>query len=196
MLALLMIRNLRWYPNPNPFLNNERRAESLLFKNEMTNLAIVFLGTCFPDMLPSLDGIPLMDVLTIAVATYFVWIYYSKFGGGGTIERWMVYISLFCMQLQRYTSEVEVFYIAHIHLFAWFVYSFAVAYFLYVIARGRIGDALIPVNLLLYFLLGDSWSSRTMLLLFNFQYLWNLLPTIESLRIWVASTLYSGRKRA
>ena len=64
---------------------------------------------------------------------------------------------------------------------------------IYFISKRRIPDLVHPINLILFFLFKDSTVTRVMLFFLNYQYVVNILPMIEQIRIRLVEYLTSTK---
>lgn len=55
-----------------------KHLENLLYSNEITNLILLFLTSCFPDMLVFFDQIPMFREFTSLLALLFLYKYYKR----------------------------------------------------------------------------------------------------------------------
>lgn len=208
LLALKIIDSLKT-PLPH-HIKSTKTGQSLVFHNEMINLTVLFLSSCFPDVLSGVDGLYVVPELGILMMLFATHLYFSNFVSGqknsprgdrivspgkAAIEETVVLVAILMMSLYDWTADTDFFFLGSIHLSGLVIYllSFVILpiYFLW---NRRTKDLIIPINLLLMFLHRDSFFERMFLLALNYQYLVNILPLTELIRIRFTEIMVGQRR--
>lgn len=58
--------------------NRSHPYEKKIYRNELVNLSMLFLTSCFPDLVQFFDDIPGFNEFTTLVALWFVHVYYTR----------------------------------------------------------------------------------------------------------------------
>eukprot|EP01119_Soliformovum_irregulare_P011628 TRINITY_DN2936_c0_g1_i2.p1 TRINITY_DN2936_c0_g1~~TRINITY_DN2936_c0_g1_i2.p1 ORF type:complete len:869 (-),score=182.80 TRINITY_DN2936_c0_g1_i2:122-2692(-) len=183
-LALVSIVHLR--------LSSESGAitpgETYLFKNEQTNLFLIFMSSCFVDLLLFFDALYIVPEIALILTLYGGIRYYRLYRPLQRMERNLFGICIMMAHMYSYTAESEAFFLGSFHILALVPYIMgAIVFPIYFIFTKRVEDMLLPLHLILYLLFKHSAVGRMVLLMFNMQYLRYLLPAIRQLRIRIAN---------
>ena len=95
-------------------------------------------------------------------------------------EKFFTMILIVLAEMYSYTQNYESLYISKLHGSAFVIYlSGFLLMPIYLIARGRVHNLVVPFSIVLYLLFKDSIVFRLCLLVFNFQYLSLLIPSVN-----------------
>jgi len=183
------------------------KVDQALYFNEILNIMTLFGFQGFQDFMDFVDSIPLMSELTLILAAYMLFKYWTYLrpeyhqtqcvslpGINSTrVEFYYVVVLLILMHLESYTQQTPAMFIKHFHFCALAIYLSCLVMTIYYIYKARIMDLIIPVNLLMLLLYRDSPVDRLVLLLLNYQYMIFILPTIEYLRIRIVQAFIQKR---
>jgi hypothetical protein len=176
-------------------------AQSLIYNNESINLLVIFLTSCFPDVLSGFDGLYVIPEISTLMILYGVHWYFSNVvcsqhricrndkivsPSRARIEQFVISLSVVMMSVYDWTSSSnsKSFFIGSIHISGLVIYGLSFIILpIYFVWNRRTRDLIIPINLLLMFLHRDSLFERMFILLMNYQFLVNILPLMELVRI-------------
>jgi hypothetical protein len=157
-------------------------GESLLFRNEAINLHVIFIWTCFPQLLDLINKLPLFSEATLIV---FIWMLSEYHKKHNIPKSYFILWSVIAIasQIYIYTQHIKSLIIYHFHICGLIVYPASIILFVKGIFSKRSLDAAIPLTLIMFFLFKEETTKRWILLLINLQFMEFILPLKEHLQI-------------